>query len=68
MKRPPFDDPQLREELRRRLNDAPGLAIPAAKIDLYPNFPITMFTDTATWDVVVAALDWFADQMKRFNG
>jgi uncharacterized protein with ParB-like and HNH nuclease domain/alkylated DNA nucleotide flippase Atl1 len=68
MKRPPFDDPQLREELRQRLNDAPGLAIPAAKIDLYPNFPMTMLTDTATWDVVVAALDWFADQAKRFNG
>lgn len=67
-KRSPFDDPHLREELRQRLNDAPGLAIPAAKIDLYPNFPVTLLTDVATWDVVVGALDWFADLTKRANG
>jgi hypothetical protein len=63
--RPPFDDVELRDELRQRLNDAPNLAIPAAKLELYPNFPVSLLADLATWDVVVGALDWFADQIKR---
>jgi len=37
--RPVFDDPGLREELRQRLNDAPGIELPASKLDLWPSFP-----------------------------
>ena len=58
--RPVFDDPVLREELRQRLNDAPGIDIPAAKIDLWPSFPVTLLADEAVWDVLIATLDWFA--------
>jgi uncharacterized protein with ParB-like and HNH nuclease domain/alkylated DNA nucleotide flippase Atl1 len=63
--RPPFDDPAVREELRQRLNDAPGVDIPPSKLELYPSFPNTLVADTAVWDVVAATLDWFADQVKR---
>jgi alkylated DNA nucleotide flippase Atl1 len=63
--RPPFDDPALREELRRRLNTAPGVDLPASKLELYPSFPVTLLADDAVWDVVTATLDWFADQVKK---
>ncbi|TXK42236.1 hypothetical protein [Nonomuraea sp. C10] len=58
-KRKPFDDPALREELRQRLNDAPGVDIPVAKLELYPPIKNTQLANVAVSDVVVAALDWF---------
>ncbi len=60
LKRPPFDELALREELRARLNDAPGVDIPVAKLNLYPSIPNTRLADPAVFDVVVATLDWFA--------
>jgi uncharacterized protein with ParB-like and HNH nuclease domain/alkylated DNA nucleotide flippase Atl1 len=63
--RPPFDDPALRYELRQRLNDAPGVDIAPSKLELYPSIPVTALANDAVWDVVVATLDWFADQVKR---
>lgn len=57
--REPFDDPALREELRRRLNDAPGIDIPVAKLELYPSIKNSQLASVAVFDVVVAVLDWF---------
>ncbi|MER5626409.1 DUF262 domain-containing protein [Streptosporangium sp. NPDC002544] len=62
-KRPPFDALVLRDELRQRLNGAPGLDIPVAKLELYPSFKITQLVNESVYDVVVAALDWFAVQV-----
>lgn len=67
-KRVPFTDPELREELRRRLNEAPGVDIPAAKLELFPSFPVTLMADDAVWDVVVAALEWCAAQASGSGG
>ncbi|MEV5410031.1 DUF262 domain-containing protein [Thermopolyspora sp. NPDC052614] len=67
-KRAPFTDPELREELRRRLNEAPGVDIPAAKLELRPSVPITLLANEAVWDIVVAALDWCADRVKAADG
>ncbi|WP_433497566.1 hypothetical protein ACQP1K_21850 [Sphaerimonospora sp. CA-214678] len=64
-KRVPFKDTELREELRRRLNEAPGVDIPAAKLELYPSFDIAYLANEAVWDVVLAALEWFVDQTRR---
>ncbi|GAA2155337.1 DUF262 domain-containing protein [Actinomadura napierensis] len=63
--RPPFDDPEVRDQLRRRLNEAPGIDIPAAKLALYPNFPISRLADQPVWDVVVATLDWFVHMTRN---
>ncbi|WP_062428455.1 GmrSD restriction endonuclease domain-containing protein [Herbidospora daliensis] len=63
LKHPPFDDLALREELRTRLNDAPGVDIPVAKLNLYPSIPNTRLADPAVFDVVVATLDWFSAVM-----
>ncbi|WP_248965304.1 GmrSD restriction endonuclease domain-containing protein [Sphaerisporangium perillae] len=63
-KRVPFNDLILRDELRRRLNEAPGVELPAAKLDLYPSFDIDLLANDAVWDVVVSALDWSASHVK----
>ncbi|MEU9832019.1 DUF262 domain-containing protein [Streptosporangium sp. NPDC048047] len=57
--RVPFNDPILRDELRRMLNQAPGVELPMAKLELYPSFDVDLMADEAVWDVVVACLDWF---------
>lgn len=67
-KRVPFSDPILRDELRRRFNDAPGVELPAAKLELYPSFEIDLMADEAVWDVVVACLDWFTAQTETDGG
>ncbi|WP_162642051.1 DUF262 domain-containing protein [Streptosporangium sp. 'caverna'] len=67
-KRIPFNDPILRDELRRRFNDAPGVELSAAKLELYPSFEIDLMADEAVWDVVVACLDWFTAQTETDGG
>lgn len=63
-KRSPFGDLVLRDELRKRLNDAPGVEIPAAKLELYPSFKATLLATDAVWDVLVGTLDWFSTEIK----
>ncbi|WP_329084827.1 hypothetical protein [Streptosporangium sp. NBC_01469] len=58
-KRNPFDDVAVREELRERLNAAPEVEIPLAKLDLYPSFRVTSLVAPSVWDVVAGCLDWF---------
>ncbi|WP_066948093.1 DUF262 domain-containing protein [Microtetraspora fusca] len=62
-RRTPFDDPALREELRQRINGAPGVDIPVGKLELYPSFKATLLANDAVFDVVVGVLDWFAAQV-----
>jgi hypothetical protein len=63
--RAPFDDPDKREELRSRLNDAPGAEIPESKLDLRPNFPNSLLTDPGALDVLISTLDWFVHEVKK---
>jgi alkylated DNA nucleotide flippase Atl1 len=57
--RTPFDNLDMREELRRRLNLASGVTIAAAKIELRPGFPLTVLVAPDARDRVVDALQWF---------
>ena len=43
--RPPFDDIQMREDFRGRLNRIPGVDLPASKIELRPAFPLAVLAD-----------------------
>ncbi|MBG0825182.1 DUF262 domain-containing protein [Planomonospora sp. ID91781] len=65
MTRRPFDDTAVREEMRERLNDIPGVEVPVTKLDGYPSFPVTVLASESAWDVVVACLDWFRDVATR---
>jgi alkylated DNA nucleotide flippase Atl1 len=64
-RRPPFDEIQLREEFRQRLNRIPGVDLPAAKIEMRPSFPLAVLADSAAYEVFTAALDWFYQQATR---
>ncbi|ETK34632.1 hypothetical protein [Microbispora sp. ATCC PTA-5024] len=61
--RRPFDKPAFREDLRQRLNEAPGVDIAPDKLELYPSFPITRLADQAVYDVIVTTMIWFADRV-----
>ncbi|RQW89112.1 GmrSD restriction endonuclease domain-containing protein [Micromonospora globispora] len=60
--RPPFDDVTLREELRQRLNQLPGVDIAAARIALRPGFPLTVLADADAREALLDHLRWFYDQ------
>ncbi len=60
--RTPFDDLTLREELRQRLNQLPGVEIAAAKIALRPGFPLAILADPQVRDALIGHLAWFYQQ------
>lgn len=60
--RPPFDDMALREELRQRLNQLPGVDIAAAKLTLRPGFPLKVLAEPGAVEVLLKHLQWFYDQ------
>ncbi|MEU1841124.1 GmrSD restriction endonuclease domain-containing protein [Micromonospora chersina] len=57
--RPPFDDVTLREELRQRFNQLPGVDIAAAKIALRPGFPLAVLADADAREALLDHLHWF---------
>jgi alkylated DNA nucleotide flippase Atl1 len=57
--RPPFDDLALREELRRRLNEVPGVTIAAARVALRPGFRLDVLVDPDARKVLLEHLSWF---------
>ncbi|SBT44571.1 GmrSD restriction endonuclease domain-containing protein [Micromonospora narathiwatensis] len=62
--RTPFDDVTLREELRQRLNQLPGVDIAPAKIALRPGFPLTVLADADAREALLDHLRWFYDQAR----
>jgi hypothetical protein len=57
--RPPFDDPELRDQFRQVCNAIPTVDIPRAKIDVRPGFDIDVLENTEAVKAACAALDWF---------
>jgi alkylated DNA nucleotide flippase Atl1 len=60
--RPPFDDLELREEFRQRLNQVPGVDLPAAKIELRPGFDLAVLAEAAGRESLITELSWFLKQ------
>jgi hypothetical protein len=60
--RKPFDDVQLRQEFRERLNKIPGVDLPAAKLELRPNFLLKLLADAEARATFIDALTWFYNQ------
>ncbi|MGI5179464.1 DUF262 domain-containing protein [Dactylosporangium sp. CA-152071] len=57
---PPFDDPAVREEFRKRCEVIPGIVVPAAKVDFQPWFPLDVLANPEAREPVRDALQWFA--------
>ncbi|MFI7547977.1 DUF262 domain-containing protein [Actinoplanes sp. NPDC049599] len=60
--RSPFDDVALRDQLRQRLNQLPGVDIAAAKLTLRPGFPLKVLTETGAAEMLLEHLQWFYEQ------
>jgi hypothetical protein len=60
--RAPFDDVELRDQLRQRLNQLPGVDIAAAKLALRPGFPLKALTIAGNVAALVEHLRWFYEQ------
>jgi hypothetical protein len=63
--RPPFDDPAMRSELRTRLNQAAGIDIPLAKLELRPSFRVSELADPATERILSETLAWFVSNARQ---
>jgi hypothetical protein len=62
-RQPPFDDEQLREQLRQRLNAIDDtINIPAAKLALRPSIPLDVLSHRSNLDEFLAVLNWAFEQ------
>ncbi|WP_375459735.1 hypothetical protein [uncultured Enterovirga sp.] len=58
--RPVFSDRALREELRRRLNEVPGIDIPESAIDKRPSIRLSALAKADGSGALLEVMDWFA--------
>jgi alkylated DNA nucleotide flippase Atl1 len=65
--RPPYDDLELREEFRQRLNQVPGVDLPAAKIELRPGFDLSVLAEASGRESLITELLWFLKQAGDYH-
>jgi alkylated DNA nucleotide flippase Atl1 len=58
----PFSDIKLRKEFMQMLNQADGVALPEAKINLRPGFSLQVLSNPGALASIEAALEWFLKQ------
>lgn len=63
--RPPFDDLELRDEFRLRLNEASGVDLASGKLGLRPGFELGVLVDPSSLERVEAALAWFLERVRE---
>ncbi len=61
---PPFDTDANRLELRRRLNDIPGVSIPEDGIAKYPSIPLSVLADESALERFLKVFDWVVQEIK----
>lgn len=64
-RKPPFDSLTKRSEFLHRLNAIAGIKIPSDALERRPSIPLDALTEPATLDGLLAALDWFVDEIRR---
>ena len=62
--RPPFDDEAKRLELLQRLNEIPGVTIPADAISRRPSVPLSALKDEAMLKKFLDTFDWEIQEIK----
>ncbi len=67
MYRSPFDRWELRDELRRRLNEVPGVDLPVAKVSMRPGFQVDVTVAESARELLLGHLDWFRRQATGGN-
>jgi hypothetical protein len=62
--KPPFDSEDLRRELLKRINEAPGVNIPQEYIAKGPSIPLKTFENRDALEKFFSALSWMVQQIK----
>jgi hypothetical protein len=62
-RRPPFSDVRLREQLRAKLNEIPGVQLDAAQVELRPGIDLGLLAAPAARERFLAAMDWCFEQV-----
>lgn len=62
--RPPFAAEENRQELCRRLNQIPGVSIPADRIALRPRILLSTLTNGSALEQFLKVLDWVIEEIK----
>ena len=60
----PFAAAELREELRQKLNQIPGVDMPADAIARRPSMPTALFTDDQKLRLLIEIFDWIVATIK----
>lgn len=63
--REPFTDRALRAELLGRLNELDGVDIPEGKLELRPNFRLSLLEKNGNRELLTEALAWFLDRWEK---
>ncbi len=64
-KKSPFDQLSLRLEWLRRLNEIPGVSLPADVIERRPNFPLLALDNEAAMAKFLSAMNWFVSEARK---
>ncbi|WP_366941361.1 DUF262 domain-containing protein [uncultured Microbacterium sp.] len=67
MNRPPFDDRDLRDDLRRRLNAIGGIALAERKLEARPSFFVDVLGAADKRAALVEVLEWFVRVVDDFD-
>ncbi|MEV8287479.1 GmrSD restriction endonuclease domain-containing protein [Streptomyces niveus] len=63
--REPFAERTLREELLGRLNELDGIDIPKGKLELRPNFRLSLLEKDSNRELIAETLTWFRDRWEN---
>jgi hypothetical protein len=61
---PPFDRPEMREELQSRLNAIPGVSISPDRLKLRPSFPVSALADSRALQTFFKTMDWVLEEFR----
>lgn len=64
-RKPPFDDPSLRREMLRRLNEIPDISLPDDSIDGRPSILLTTFTKADSLERFFAVMEWYIEEVRK---
>jgi hypothetical protein len=64
-KKPPFADEGKRADLLRRLNEIPGIRLPADSITRRPSISLEALQDDTILTRFLAVFDWVSEEIKR---
>ncbi|WP_394554620.1 DUF262 domain-containing protein [Agromyces sp. MMS24-JH15] len=65
--RAPFDEPELRDALRSRLNAITGIDLAADRLESRPSFPVDVIASRTARDQVVEVLEWFVNEVATYD-